>query len=95
MDSEQQEVKEHPQTGPDVVVTVDTQPKTVHRGSWVVAEFKREVGVDANAALDQVVEGVFQPLQDDQRITLRGGEVFVSHVRAGRLGIDGQRPCHS
>ena len=42
MDSEQQEVKEHPQTGPDVVVTVDTQPKTVHRGSWVVAEFKRK-----------------------------------------------------
>ena len=39
--------------------------------------------MDANAALDQVVEGVFQPLEDDQRITLKGGEVFVSHVRQG------------
>lgn len=34
-------------------------------------------------ALDQVVDGIFQPLEDNQRITIKGGEVFVSHVRQG------------
>jgi len=72
-----------PETGPDVTVTVDTVSKTVHRGSWVVSNFKKEVGVAADRALDEVVNGEFKPLQDDQRITLKGGEVFVSHVRQG------------
>lgn len=75
--------QEHPQTGPDVTVTVDTLPKTVHRGSWVVSDFKKEVGVDPNRALDEVIAGEFKPLQDDQRITIKGGEVFVSHTRQG------------
>jgi hypothetical protein len=78
-----QQHHEHPQPGPDVAVTVDTQSKTVHRGSWVVAEFKKEVGVGADRALDEVVGGEFKPLADDQRITIKGGEVFVSHVRQG------------
>lgn len=71
------------QTGPDVEVTVDTKTKTVHRGSWVVSVFKAEVGVSADRALDEVVGGEFKPLEDTQRITIKGGEVFVSHVRQG------------
>ena len=75
--------KEHPQTGPIVIVTVDTVEKHVHRGSWVVADFKKEVGVDASRALDEVIAGEFKPLDDNQRITIKGGEVFVSHARQG------------
>ena len=78
-----QQQHEHPQPGPDVAVTVDTQSKTVHRGSWVVAEFKKQVGVDASRALDEVIAGEFKPLDDNQRITIKGGEVFVSHARQG------------
>lgn len=74
---------EHPQTGPDVTVTVDTNTKTVHRGSWIVAEFKKEVGVDASRALDEVIGGEFKPLDDNARITIKGGEIFVSHARQG------------
>lgn len=74
---------EHPQTGPTVTVTVDTKETQVHRGSWVVADFKKEVGVDANRALDEVIGGEFKPLDDKQRITIKGGEVFVSHARQG------------
>jgi hypothetical protein len=75
--------REHPQTGPTVTVTVDTKEKQVHRGSWVVSEFKKEVGVDASRALDEVIAGEFKALDDNERITIKGGEVFVSHARQG------------
>jgi hypothetical protein len=75
--------KEHPQPGPNVTVTVDTNPKVVHRGSWIVSEFKKEVGVDATRELDQVIDGEFKALSDKDRITIKGGEIFVSHVPKG------------
>ena len=75
--------KEQPQTGPNVTVTVDTKPKVVHRGSWIVAEFKKEVGVDETRELDEVIDGEFKPLADKDRITIKGGEIFVSHVPKG------------
>jgi len=81
--TDQANAHQHPQPGPDVTVTVDTLPKTVHRGSWIVSDFKKEVGVDSSRALDEVIGGAFKPLDDNQRITIKGGEVFVSHVRQG------------
>lgn len=69
--------------GPDVTVTVDSVRKTVHRGSYVVAEFKQKVGVNANLELDEVIDGQFKPLDDGSRIVIKGGEIFVSHVRTG------------
>lgn len=74
---------DHPQTGPDVTVQVDLETKTVHRGSYRVSEFKEKVGVDASRALDQVINGEFHPLDDDGHLVIKGGEVFVSHVRTG------------
>jgi len=78
-----QKPEDHPQTGPEVTVTVDTLTKTVHRGSWIVAEFKEAVGVDTSRALDEVIGGEFKPLDDNARITIKGGEIFVSHARQG------------
>jgi hypothetical protein len=75
--------QDRPQPGPNVTVTVDTHVRTVRRGSWSVAEFKKEVGVDASRALDEVFAGEFRPLADDGRITIKGGEIFVSHARQG------------
>jgi len=72
-----------PQTGPTVDVTVDATRKPVHRGSHLVSEFKELVGVDASLALDQVIDGRFDPLDDSARIVIKGGETFVSHVRTG------------
>ena len=74
---------EHPQTGPIVTVIVDTQPKEVHRGDYIVSDFKKLVGVDPTRELDQVVAGEFKPLDDNARIVIKGGEVFVSHLRTG------------
>jgi hypothetical protein len=75
--------KGQPETGPTVTVTVDTVEKRVHRGSWIVAYFKKAVGIDASRAVDEVVAGELKPLDDNQRITIKEGEVFVSHARQG------------
>ena len=66
-----------------VTVIVDTVKKQVREGSWIVAEFKKAVGVAADRALDEVIGGEFKPLEDNQRITIKCGEVFVSHARQG------------
>lgn len=82
--SEQSAVKNsEPQQGPDVTVKVDNVDKTVHRGSYVVSDFKNEVGVDQVKVLDQIVDGSFVELKDDGRIVIKGGEVFISHARDG------------
>lgn len=67
----------------EVTVTIDGIAKRIHRGNYVVIELKAALDVDPSRALDQVVNGEFKPLDDTHRITIKGGEVFVSHVRQG------------
>jgi hypothetical protein len=74
---------EHPQPGPNVSVTVDNTPKTVHRGSHLVSEFKSLVGVDAAKELEEVIDGQLTSLDDGARVVTKGGEVFFSHPRTG------------
>jgi hypothetical protein len=69
--------------GKSVTVTVDTQPHTVRKGRYVVSDFKATVGVDAAYQLDEVVNGEFIERKDAEKISIKGGEVFVSHVRGG------------
>jgi uncharacterized protein YabE (DUF348 family) len=66
-----------------VEVEVDTKKREVRPGAYVVSDFKAEVHVPAEKELDQVINGVITPLDDTATITIRGGEVFVSHVRTG------------
>ena len=74
---------EHPETGPEVTVKVNGTNKQIHRGSYLVSDFKEKVGVEASQELDQVIDGQFKPLDDNERIVIKGGEVFVSHSRCG------------
>ncbi len=67
----------------EVTVTVDGKPHVVLEGTYVVAEFKKLVGVDASKELDEVVRGELKPLDDNQHIHIKGGEVFISHARQG------------
>jgi hypothetical protein len=86
-------MNEHEGTGPGAVaeekrphkveVTVNGKPRQIRPGTYVVADFKREVKVDPELALDQVKDGVFVPLDDTASIDIHGGEAFVSHVRQG------------
>lgn len=66
-----------------VTVTVDTKPHTVRKGRYLVSDFKRLVGVDPTYQLDEVVNGQFVELKDAEKISIKGEEVFVSHVRGG------------
>lgn len=66
-----------------VTVTVDTLPKQVRPGRYVVSVFKRAVGVDPTYELEQLIDGKLIPLADDAHIRIKGGESFVSHVRGG------------
>ncbi len=72
-----------PQTGPDVTVTFENKPKTIHRGSHPVSDLKSLFGVPPEYAVAQVIEGVITPLKDDARVTIKGGEVFFQGPRTG------------
>lgn len=72
-----------PQTGPDVPIVIDNKTFTIHRGSKTVAELKQLAGIQPAYELEEIVNGKLVPLADDQRVTIKGGERFVSHPRAG------------
>ncbi len=67
-----------------VEVLVDRERKMVQAGPYRVSVFKHDVGVPPEKELDQIVDGVIKPLNDDETIVITGGEVFISHERKGR-----------
>lgn len=76
-----QEKPEH-EPGPNVIITVNGNQIPIHRGHQTVAHIKQVGGVATAEELEQVIDGVFTPLADDGAVTLKGDEVFISHVRA-------------
>lgn len=72
-----------PEQGPTVTITVDNQQYSLHRGHILVSDLKAAVGVPATKDLDQVVAGELKPLQDTDKLVLKGGEVFITHERTG------------
>jgi len=76
------ENKDH-EGGPDVTITVDTKPYKIHRGHQTVAEIKKVAGVPLAFELEQLINGKLVPLSDDGAVTLKGGEVFLSHPKDG------------
>lgn len=67
----------------DVEIELNSNPVSIHRGSYTVAELKVTLNISADKELDQFINGDFVPLSDDSKIVIKGGEVFISHVRAG------------
>ena len=72
-----------PQTGIDVTVSIDGKEKTIDRGSHLITALKALLGVNADYALSEDIDGILTPLTDDQRTTITGGEVFFSGARNG------------
>lgn len=66
-----------------VVISINGVSRRVDRGHYVVAELKCLLQIDPCHDLDEVVCGEFRPLQDSDKIHIKGGEMFVSHVRCG------------
>lgn len=73
----------HPEHGNEVTISLDGVPLQIQRGNYVVAELKRLLKVDLCRELDEVVCGEFRPLGDSNKVHIKGGESFVSHVRCG------------
>jgi hypothetical protein len=69
--------------GHTITVTIDGQPKPIRQGRYLVSELKTVLGVSADLELDQVENGEFKPLDDNNHINVKEGDVFVSHVRRG------------
>jgi hypothetical protein len=55
--------------------------KPIHRGRRTIVEIKNLGAVPLADDLEQVVDGRLVPLPDDGAVTIRGGEVFVSHPK--------------
>ena len=72
-------------TAPKLVqVTIDNKQKTIQAGTYTVSELKRVLGVDPSRVLDEVVCGEFKELPDNGTVHVKGGEIYVSHVRQGQ-----------
>ena len=83
MANESVELREDPQHGPEVTITVDSVEHEVHRGSILVSKLKEEVGIDPSMVLSIFNGAEFMDLSDTDRVTIKGGEVFASHVPKG------------
>ena len=66
-----------------VTIRVNGKEVSIAPGEYFVSEFKKLIGVNASHDLDQVVDGQFKPLQDNERIEPKDGEVYCSHGRGG------------
>jgi len=72
-----------PEPSPEVHITINGASKLIHRGRQTVVEIKRVGGVPLADELEQLVGGKLTPLPDDGAVTIKGEEVFMSHVRSG------------
>lgn len=72
-----------PEPGPEVQITINNVVKKIHRGHHMVLEIKKLGGIPLADELEQLIDGKLTPLPDDGGIVIKGGEVFVSHVRSG------------
>lgn len=73
--------KEHPETGPEVQISVNGVQKTIHRGHQTVAAIKTAGSVPAADDLEQNINGQLTLLADDGGVTIKGGEIFISHPK--------------
>lgn len=67
----------------EVSVEIDNLTKKLERGEYVVTQLKERLGVSPEKDLDQVLGGNLVTLKDGDHVSIRGGEVFFSHVRRG------------
>lgn len=73
--------KEDPQHGPTVTIKVNGIDRPIHRGRQTVEKIKNAGQVPLADDLEQVIDGKLTPLRDDGAVTIKGGEVFVSHPK--------------
>lgn len=66
-----------------VFVTIDQRQVQVPYGNFTVVELKEMLGVPPEKELDEVKNNKLHALNDQGHFEVKGGEVFISHPRAG------------
>lgn len=64
-----------------VSITINGTEVSIHRGHQTVAAIKAAGHVPPADVLEQVIDGRLVALDDNAAVTLKGGEIFISHVR--------------
>lgn len=76
--------KEHQDNGKEnVVIIINSNEYTVHRGHHTVAELKALDQIPPAYELNLILDSGFDPLPDDGGVTIKGGEKFISNPRDG------------
>ena len=66
-----------------VNITINDTERSIHRGRQTVVEIKAVGEVTLNHELEQIIDGKFVPLEDNGSVVIKGGEVFISHIKNG------------
>ena len=69
--------------GHQITVTIDSVPKQIRQGRYLISELKKLLSVAPELELDEVVNGEFRPLDDNAHLNVKDQDIFVSHVRRG------------
>lgn len=64
-------------------ITINDTERSIHRGRQTVVDIKKAGEVLLNHELEQIVDGKFIPLEDNGSVVIKGGEVFISHIKDG------------
>ncbi len=67
-----------------VVVELNGESRRIEAGEYKGRELKRALKVPVEHELDQVVDGKFDPVENDEKIRIKGGEKFVAHCGQGQ-----------
>jgi hypothetical protein len=76
--------KSHENQGKDEVTIYFSDPavaKQIHRGSREVAEIKTVGSIPLADDLEQLLNGKLELLDDNGRVTIKGGEHFYGHPK--------------
>lgn len=66
-----------------VTITVNDVQREIHRGRQSVSEIKTVGEVLLNYMLEQLIDGKLTPLDDNGSVVIKGGEVFIGHIKDG------------
>lgn len=67
----------------NLTIRVNGKDIPVAPGEFIVSEFKKLICVDVAHDLDQIVDGQFKTLKDNDRIEAKDRDIFCSHGRGG------------
>ncbi len=66
-----------------VTINVNKADYSISRGTHNVAQIKSLANVPPAYELEEIIDHKFTPLKDNETVLIKGGEIFIAHVRDG------------